>query len=189
MSVSRRFVEDPENIRRVLQHYGGPEKPTIQETAQALGTTFHNVQNILATHLHRDALKAEQALRYSRSKTGPKNPMQGKSGPQHPQYVGVVEDGHGYLMEKVDGKYQLVHRTVMARALGLRRLPSFMEVHHIDKDKHNNDLDNLALATKLGHRHLHGPKTPRSARLTLWEQWESGTSRSPVTIPTEPAAF
>jgi len=177
MSVSKKFVTDHHNVDTVLDLYiHDPAKPTIAETAARMGTTFHNVQAILREHVDPEDLKREQALRYSRSKMGEKNPMTGVSGSQHHNFVGDVEDGRGYLLRRVDGKYVFVHRIVMAEALGLSRLPDALHVHHINGDKQDNRLDNLALATNSGHQKLH-TFTPPSPKSTLWEQWVSGTSK------------
>ena len=64
----------------------------------------------------------------------------------------------------------------MAEALGLESLPERLSVHHINKDKTDNRLDNLALVTSAGHQKLHAC-TPPSPKSTLWEQWVFGTSR------------
>ena len=54
------------------------------------------------------------------------------------------------------GKYKgkFVHQVVMETWLG-RPLVDGEAVHHIDGDKTNNDIDNLALMTLSGHARLH----------------------------------
>jgi hypothetical protein len=178
MSVSKKYVGDSHNVNRVLEIYCGPDRPTLIEVADQVGTTWHNVQYIVNTHLSPEKLKAEQALRYSRSKTGSKNPMTGKSGSRHHNYQGEVSAGHGYLQQKENGKYILVHRKVGARLLQMKELPDNLIVHHIDGDKTNNDLDNLAVMTAAAHSRLHAQLRGwrlRSKKLTLWEQQVSGT--------------
>jgi hypothetical protein len=188
MSVSKRFTENTQNIQAVLGLYlGDVTRPTIASIAESLDTTFHNVQHIVKMHVPAETLKREQALRYSRSKMSEKNPMQGKCGEQHHNFIGLVEDGHGYLMRKVAGKYVLEHRRVLAEALGLSELPGGFDVHHINEDKQDNRLDNLALVTSSGHRALHAKWSPLQ-KLSLWELWESGTSKLKVTTLTSPTA-
>jgi len=112
--------------------------------------------------------KALSAIRYSHSKEAEKNPMFGKIGEQHHNWVGLVDDGHGYLTCIKDGKRQFVHRVVMAEALGLAELPNTFDVHHIDENqKKNNDLDNLALVTKAGHKKIHYLQAKDSLSVTL----------------------
>lgn len=183
MSVSKKYVSCPVNREAVLAAYLGPDRPTTKSVALSLGTTFHNVSHILSQALEPERLKAEQALRYSRSKTGAANPMQGKSGSQHHNFIGRISDGHGYLQIKVGRRYVLEHRLVMSKALGVGRLPKGWDVHHLDGDKENNALENLALVTKEGHRRLHR-FLPDSSRHPLWDQWVSGTSKSREIIPT-----
>lgn len=186
MSISRSWTSREENIRAVLSRYKAEDKPLAHDLAEELGTSYHNVRHILNTHLDPEEFRAEKALRYSRSKRGSRNPMTGKNGSLHPNYKGSVSDHKGYLTEP-DGKGGRVfqHRLVMAKALGLEHLPSHLEVHHIDEDPTNNSLDNLALVTAKGHRTLHHQK-PAWSRLTLWDQWESGISRSWEITPTPP---
>jgi hypothetical protein len=62
---------------------------------------------------------------------------------------------------------------LVAKSLGLEELPAHWEVHHIDEDKTNNDLDNLAIVTKRGHRKLHRVLL---GKLYAWEKEMFGTS-------------
>lgn len=176
MAVSQSYVSDTQNVEAVLSVYLSEDRPTVEETAEKVGTTFQNVRHILHCNLDPERYKLEKALRYSRSKMGEKNPMLGKNGSLHPNFLGDVDDGHGYLMRKVDGRYVYVHRLVMAEALGMATLPDEWVVHHINEDKQDNRLDNLALVTNSGHRALHAKKSPYE-RLPLWAKWESGTSK------------
>ena len=183
MSVSKTYTADPDNVASVLTLYCSEEKPTTTEVARRLRTSPGNVRWILARHLPPDKYSAEKALRYSRSKMGPHNPMSGRSGALHPNWQGEVGDGSGYLQTKVNGRYVFIHRLVWARALGLEELPDWVDVHHIDGNKHNNDINNLALVTRSAHGQMHA-KTSRFERSPLWDQWVHGTSRSPETTPT-----
>lgn len=176
MSVSQKFVSDPQNVERVISLYLSDTKPTVEETAAQTRTTYHNVGHILKRHLPPEQFKFEKALRYSRSKMGEQNPMTGQSGSLHHNYIGEVETKDGYLQVKVNGQYELVHRQMMAEELGLERLPPQFEVHHINEQKQDNRLDNLALVTPTGHRTLHAKWSP-SERRPLWERWESGISK------------
>ena len=158
MSVSKRWVSDRYNVEIVLNGYRDIQKlQTMQALAQQLGTTFHNVQHILRMHMPEAERKALKALRYSVSKTGTKNPMKGKVGPAHHNWKELCSDGYGYMTCLHKGKRVFVHRLVMAQALKLEPwdLPQILDIHHIDEDKSNNDLDNLALVTRQGHMNIH----------------------------------
>jgi hypothetical protein len=180
---SKKWVAQQENIDAVLNEYLSEERPTVYSVADTLGTTYHNVVRVLKEQLSPEKRRAEKSLRLSRGKVGLLNPMKGKSGSLHHNYIGSVEDQKGYLTEPDgQGKRIFQHRLVMAQALGVETLPSYMDVHHIDGNTRNNHLDNLALVTKKGHAALHHQR-PSWSRLSLWEQWESGTSRSKEITP------
>lgn len=65
----------------------------------------------------------------------------------------------GYV--KVDGRHE--HRVVMEHAIG-RPLLFTDVVHHIDEDRHNNDLSNLQLMTRREHIFEHAPWDWRKSR-------------------------
>ena len=155
MSVSKRWVSEDNNVKAVLKMYRTPEAPIMQEIATRLKTTYHNVQFVCRANIPKAEFDALQAIRYSRTKLGSLNPMHGKTGDQHHNWIGLVDDGYGYLTCLKDGKRQFVHRIVMAEALGLKELPEVFDVHHINEDTKDNNLDNLALATRRGHQKIH----------------------------------
>ena len=83
----------------------------------------------------------------------------------HETYGGWIGEG-GYVFisqpewytarTKIPGQSKVrLHRVVMCEYLGLSELPEGFEVHHIDKDKTNNDIHNLCVVTRKGHRQLH----------------------------------
>lgn len=55
--------------------------------------------------------------------------------------------------KKVDGKRVRLHRYVWMKLYG--RIPEGYSIHHIDKDKENNDINNLKLITTSKHSKLH----------------------------------
>lgn len=181
MSVNKEWLT-AENIKTVLTLYRSKEAPTLQGIADQMGTRIGNVWWTLKHHMPPAEFKALSKLRYSRSKMGKKNPMQGKTGDQHPRWVGEVKDGYGYLTCLVDGKRVFVHRHVMAKALGLKELPTKFDVHHINDNTEDNHLDNLALTTKVGHVAIHSrqrmdSKALRLKKLSLWDAFQFTTSR------------
>lgn len=60
--------------------------------------------------------------------------------PEHPK---ATENG-----------YVLYHRVVMENSIN-RMLTDDEEIHHIDRNPHNNDISNLQLVTKEEHRKIH----------------------------------
>ena len=183
MSVSKEWTSKPEWIKEVLERYKRPGCPRIKDIALEMRTTEHNVQYVLRTHLPSHEFSAMKKVRHSVAKMGDKNPMKGRSGSLHHNYIGLCDDGYGYLTVKVGKVRKFVHRIVMAEALGLTDLPKKFAVHHIDGDKKNNSLDNLAICTNAGHSVLHDLQKDLSVKLqlkrsTLWDAVQCMTSQS-----------
>lgn len=69
--------------------------------------------------------------------------------------AGVSKKTNGYAeYTRGENKGRSVHVVAMERRLG-RRLLEDEVVHHIDGNKHNNDINNLALMTRSAHARLH----------------------------------
>ncbi|WP_268914009.1 HNH endonuclease signature motif containing protein [Lentilactobacillus sp. SPB1-3] len=66
-----------------------------------------------------------------------------------------------YLSSKnVNGKRIRLHRYVWENERG--PIPKGMHIHHIDENKDNNDIDNLALLTPFQHEHFHSEEHVKS---------------------------
>lgn len=183
MSISKPYTSNKENITKILRMYlEDDRKFGYQQIADNLGTRYANVLYIVNKYVDGERKSVERSIRMSRSKLGALNPGHQK---KPANYIGTIGDGNGYLQKKENGKYVLEHRSVVAKALGIKNLPSSLDVHHIDGNKQNNELDNLALVTRSGHQKLHTKLQPYQ-RLPLWEQWTSGTLKLPMTTRTVP---
>lgn len=83
------------------------------------------------------------------------NGMYGKLGELSPNWNGgKYSDNRGYIIEKRNGVRKAEHRYLIEDSFG-RELTSGEEVHHLDENKSNNDLDNLIVFTKKDHRTYH----------------------------------
>ena len=70
----------------------------------------------------------------------------------------------GYYLssKKIDGKRKRLHVFVWEAANG--EVPSGYEVHHVDRNKDNNDINNLVLLSVAEHRKLHADGQKESKR-------------------------
>lgn len=135
----------------------------LHSIQQEVNIRYTLLLDILAVYYTEEYRNNRKSKLYRLSKLGDKNPMLGKTGELHPNYKGIVEDGKGYLMCLKPDWYTgrkgsihiYVHNLVMCEALGLTEMPKGWVVHHIDGNKHNNDISNLALITVSGHGRLH----------------------------------
>jgi hypothetical protein len=167
MSISKSWVSNQQNIQQAMTLYRSRECPYLEDIAKKLNTSYQNVQWVCKNFIPPEEYKALTAIRWSHSKQGEKNPMYGKTGQQHHNWIGLVDDGYGYLTCLHNGKRQFVHRIVIAEALGLQEIPAHLSVHHIDGNPKNNDLDNLALVTKSGHKQIHFRESKDSLSIAL----------------------
>lgn len=188
MSVCRKQIQDERFVTRVLNLAMSEELPTVKDIATTVGARYHTISWILNNILPHDQKMKRKRLVYSRSKTGTQNPMKGKFRALHHNYKGVISDGKGYLMQlpppwyKGSRRYVFQHVVVMLEALGMSSLPQGFTVHHVDGDKTNNDISNLALLTTEAHARLH-QGSHISRELTLWEWNEFLTWKSNKTTP------
>jgi hypothetical protein len=136
---------------------------TLEQIAEATGKTYAQVHYYVSKHYSKSAQQTRKVANYRNSKLGNKNPMKGKTRELHHNYIGEVSDGKGYIMtlkpDWYEGrkgcKHVFVHHIVMCEALGLKCIPKGWHVHHVNKDKTNNSLTNLALCVAGAHMKLH----------------------------------
>lgn len=137
---------------------------TYTQIAKQLGMTYKQVFGIVHRNYSNERIHERKVGNYRTSKTGEKNPYFGVRGDEHPHWKGgEVSDGKGYLMSskpdwytgRKGSKYVFTHVLVVCEALGLTELPAGWNVHHIDGNKTNNCLNNLALLTLPAHLRLH----------------------------------
>ena len=148
-----------ENIKRLYE----TTELTLQQIADHTSTSYKQVFNFVARRYSREHRTERKRNSYSKSKTGLLNPMYCKMGNEHHNYVGVVGDSKGYLMElkpagytgRVRSKHVFQHHIVVCAALELTAVPAGWCVHHVDGNPHNNEFDNLVLMTLSDHQRLH----------------------------------
>lgn len=156
----RTISEDDHNlICQLYEHTNTSMADIVRETK----LPQYVVQDILDKHFSKEFQNKRKSKLYRQSKLGDKNPMTGRKGELHPNYKGLIDDGQGYLMivkpdwytGRAGSDHVFYHSVVMAEHLGLTEIPAGFVVHHIDGNKHNNDISNLALMTLSAHSKLH----------------------------------
>lgn len=136
---------------------------TQQQIAEHLGIPWKRVFKFIKANYSAEDRKARKAVRYRNSKLGDLNPMSGKHGTAHPNFVGEVSDSKGYWMAlkpawytgRKRSKHVFVHHVVVCKAMGLTEIPAGWCVHHCDFNPQNNDFGNLVLLTTAEHCALH----------------------------------
>ena len=79
-----------------------------------------------------------------------------KNGGIHPMTgTGKIIDYKGYLAKSINGKYKSIHQINWMNANGFWYIPAGMHIHHVDRNKQNNDPNNLVMLPKAIHCSLH----------------------------------
>lgn len=136
---------------------------TNDQIAFLADVTRKHVYRFIHNTFSKEAIAKRKAINYRYSKLAAKNPMFGKFGAAHPNYIGDISDGKGYILNlkpawykgRVGCKHVFKHVLVVCERLGLSKLPAGYVVHHCDGDKHNNAFENLVLLTTGLHNKLH----------------------------------
>lgn len=137
--------------------YGDLAKNKI---SKELKIDYYTLEKIWEYYFSPEQRKERSTKMYANSKTGDKNPRFGKP-TMRP--VENVDDGNGYTIKwkpewwtgRKGSKYVFEHQLVICEALGLTEMPKDFVVHHINGDRKDNSISNLALLTKSAHTSLH----------------------------------
>lgn len=109
----------------------------MSKKCESCGEIYYRKRGEYASNFRRNKT-CSKTCRYLRAK-----------GMNNARWVGgITNDGSGYL--RINQTKQRLHRHIMEQHLG-RKLNSNEEVHHIDEDKYNNDINNLKVMTKAEH--------------------------------------
>ena len=151
-----------ETVSQICQMYMNTDI-RMEDLCKEFKLKNYVVQSILNENFTQEYRDKRKSRIYRKSKLGKNNPMYNKCGELHPNYKGIVEDGNGYYIVlkpdwytgRKNSKHVFYHSVVFCEHIGIKEIPKGYVVHHIDGDKKNNNIDNLALMTISGHAKLH----------------------------------
>lgn len=161
-------------------------KATINDICKQVKLTNYAVQVVINKHFTQQERDTRKSALYRECKLGVKNPMLGKTGQKHHNYKGLVEDGNGYYMirkpdwysSRKKSAYIFYHHYVLCKALSWNCIPAGYVVHHIDYNKKNNNINNLALMTISAHARLHTVELKIQGAETIHKEVEFNNSKS-----------
>lgn len=77
---------------------------------------------------------------------------------EQPRYKHFRDNGSGYYQTIINGKMYYLHR-LLAFAFNQDKIKEqfkeVLEVHHLDRNRQNNNLDNLVIVSKAKHKAIH----------------------------------
>lgn len=149
---------NPEILQKAIDSF--KKDLAKNKIAKELKIDYYTLEAIWTHYYSPEERKSRKTRMYALSKTGNKNPRYGKP-TMRP--VENVDDGNGYTLKwkpewwtgRQGSNYVFEHQLVICEALGLTEMPKDFVVHHINGDKKDNSMNNLALLTKSAHGKLH----------------------------------
>lgn len=136
---------------------------TQREIAARLGIGGKRVWSYCQRHYTKQYRDARHRKLLALSKQGAANPMWGKVGDAHHNYVGLVSDNKGYWMVlkpswytgRTGSKHVFAHSVAASIGLGVSQIPRGWCVHHCDENPANNAFDNLVVLRLGDHQKVH----------------------------------
>ena len=183
---TRMELHRKENLPKAIKKY----IDCIETSAESVGKEFSLTPTTVTQGL-KDFLGVDGYLKvsglkrsYQKSLINPKTRVVESRGP------GEFMDKDGYIQAQTpqwmirESQYSLKHQIVILEALGLDILPKGYIVHHINEDKTDNRIENLALMTNAAHMALHQGNSHPLLKLNMWEYEEFTIWKSKKTTVT-----
>ena len=148
---------------KLLTHLYENTDLTQREIATQLGVGWKVVWRYCQSHFTKQFRDTRHKRLLSKTKQGALNPMNGKCGDLHHNYIGRTPDCKGYMLVlkpewytgRAKSKHMFEHNFVVCLELGITEIPKRWCVHHCDGNKVNNSFDNLVLLPIGLHSKLH----------------------------------
>ena len=138
---------------------------TLRQISNNINCDYFVMLRYLREKYGQSGLDNRKARLYSISKSGSNNPHKNLLKENSTNWKGGhPDDGSGYTLVFDDdnwmtthkaNEYVYEHQLTFLKALGLHKMPNNFVIHHIDLDKKNNEIDNLAFLTNSAHARLH----------------------------------
>lgn len=143
MNKYRRWTKEEDSL--LLRLYN-------KKTNEELGELFNRNRDKISRRMSLLGVKKEKNVCDKHVSEAMKRKKLDYSGPKNPHWTNGKYKGHGYVFVWTENGYKLEHRIVMERILG-RELMSNEQVHHKDRNRENNDPDNLVLCASGSEHH------------------------------------
>ena len=174
-SQKKRLEKTQKLTPQIIQMFKSPDLLSLEDIARTLKVRYAHIQEIVQQHFTVDEINYREQLARSKSKKTHFNLSPDILEEMHKQ-IHYVPDGKGYLLMlkpawvtgRKDSKHIYVHQVVMMEHLKITEIPLGFVVHHVNGDKTDNRIHNLALLTNEAHLKQH-QVTHTSNELTLWE--------------------
>lgn len=142
---------------------------SIEQIARKVDLPFWKVFDFISKNYSKEYRTSRKKKCYRNSKLGNLNPAFNKKGKECLHYVGDISDGKGYILTlkpewytgRPGSKHVFKHHIVMCEALKITEIPKGWCVHHINGNKEDNLLINLAFMTTSAHARLHNHDSQR----------------------------
>ncbi|MEO5367785.1 MAG: HNH endonuclease [Magnetococcus sp. WYHC-3] len=84
-----------------------------------------------------------------------------------------------YKKQQLDGKTMGAYKKKLCLALGIVRLPREFIIHHLDGNKRNDHIDNLAIMTITAHNRIHAHEPwNKGIKAVLSKKWANANKKA-----------
>jgi hypothetical protein len=163
------------DYQEIADYFGFKSKSAIYDRFKALGLkartnsdlktgtkhskiTKEKISRAGIGRKHTDEAKKKMSERFA----GDQNPMHGKFGSKNPNWKGGYISKAGYRVVCVKGKQVLEHRDIW-ETHNKKNIPRGYQIHHINRKREDNRIENLRLMKEEDHIKLHYEKRGRNS--------------------------